>query len=1193
MSRPNDPHRPDDPDETPTRIGGAGGSGGGPAEDPTVPSMQKPSGSSAQPARPATPAPQKVNDPLIGKQLGGCKITALLGRGAMGAVYKARQIKLDRDVAIKVIRPEMMTDQRTLKRFEVEARTVGRFNSAHVVMVHDVGFEQGVHYLVMEFVQGKNLRDHVKLLAGGRLPAAEAIPLLRQACKGLEEAQRLGVIHRDIKPDNLMLTDRGVLKIADFGIAKPLQEDFSMTLTSELIGTPLYMSPEQCQGAADLDFRSDMYSLGATFYYLLTGEPPVRASSVYELIQTKTKLENLCLWKALAELDQNHPLSRVIERMTALDRKDRYESYEALLNDIVIVEAGGTVQRLAPKPEKKELPKLEPVKKSRGGVLIAAAALVAVLGGGLWWISQPTKPEERKEANGGGVTTPPANVRAELGELKTALELDGPKERLRERAKSLVATDARDVEDKNALVAAIEQGLAIDARLASVKAKTPASLEPPFEDLRAHFAAVTAAAKTETEPAPALRKWLDRRIAEVRAEDTLGAKAASRLAGAFTKWSGERRNAAGDKAKIAQLTEQLDLLEASRRTLMDLVPGVRASLDSDLPVDELVKARRNLTADTAVSADVDVSVELQKLRAELDANGPNASLARQASDLKPTKVEQVETQKQLIKAIGIATERKTFAEGAKTTSYPANPQLPFDEIAAYYDQLDRALEPLRDEQKNLPPWAETLRGSLRNESVLQQQVVTVLANAFTQWKAAAAAPSPDAAKVDAQLAALVAGKERAAKWFPGARAEFDRVVPATEIAAAKAQIAATGQRSEWIAKTRDLQRRIADVRTLADWRAATKLLADLDANTKAASAFAEDSDVRAALLGLDEARGRWAKADARCNDIAAKIAASDLSAAEAALRAPSMDPEAKEELRVLGECVLACRTAFRTLETELDVAKALQQLQAADASLRPIAALVPPANERLQNWMKGVEALQAATANMIAIPGGTVRGTRVDSFFLSCTEVSRGEFAKFRTELRAAIAGKEGAGRLAAIESRLPGVGLDEVALDELLALDVRDEPANLPAERLTWYAAAAFAAWRGQSLPRLEEWQLAAFGDDKDSKPYPWGTKWSDEPRHRNPDTANAVAVDEGAESWRSPRLHHLAGNMAEWLHADVADKNAALAGGRYSDRSRTVAEEQAKGQPLSAPKNDTVRGYGARTMLRLKSLTSLALPR
>ncbi|MGK0301672.1 MAG: tRNA A-37 threonylcarbamoyl transferase component Bud32, partial [Planctomycetota bacterium] len=187
----------------------ASGNAGGASEDPTMASGS------------AKASGQVYNaGELMGKTIGGCRIDKLLGRGAMGAVYKARQLKLDRDVAVKVIRPEMMTDPRMLKRFQIEARTVGKFNSANVVMVHDVGFELGVHYLVMEFVEGKNLREHVKLLAGGRRPAGEALSLIRQSCKGLEEARRLKVVHRDIKPDNLMLTTQNVLKIADFGIAK-------------------------------------------------------------------------------------------------------------------------------------------------------------------------------------------------------------------------------------------------------------------------------------------------------------------------------------------------------------------------------------------------------------------------------------------------------------------------------------------------------------------------------------------------------------------------------------------------------------------------------------------------------------------------------------------------------------------------------------------------------------------------------------------------------------------------------------------------------------------------------------------------------------------------------------------------------------------------------------------------------------
>src|SRR5262245_7540701 len=236
------------------------------------------------PAAPAAPP-----DPLLGRSLGGCRLDALIGRGAMGAVYRARQVRLDRTVAVKVIRSEYLEDERTLRRFEVEARTVARFNNPHVITIHDVGREDGIHFLVMEFVEGRNLRQIARERPSGRLTTAEALDLLVQACNGLKDAQKLGVLHRDIKPDNLMLDQKGTLKIADFGLAKMLQEDLHMTMSAELTGTPLYMSPEQCRGSAKIDFRTDMYSLGASFFYLLTGEPPFKASSVYELLETKTR----------------------------------------------------------------------------------------------------------------------------------------------------------------------------------------------------------------------------------------------------------------------------------------------------------------------------------------------------------------------------------------------------------------------------------------------------------------------------------------------------------------------------------------------------------------------------------------------------------------------------------------------------------------------------------------------------------------------------------------------------------------------------------------------------------------------------------------------------------------------------------------------------------------------------------------
>ena len=145
----------DDPDNQLTRHGGMPGD-----EDPTIVSRTD---HGASPERSAADI-----SALIGTVLGGCRIDSLLGTGAMGAVYKAHQLKLARDVAVKVIRPEQISDPRVLKRFEIEARTVGKFNSPHVVMVHDVGHERGVHFLVMELVRGSNLRTHVKSLPGKR-----------------------------------------------------------------------------------------------------------------------------------------------------------------------------------------------------------------------------------------------------------------------------------------------------------------------------------------------------------------------------------------------------------------------------------------------------------------------------------------------------------------------------------------------------------------------------------------------------------------------------------------------------------------------------------------------------------------------------------------------------------------------------------------------------------------------------------------------------------------------------------------------------------------------------------------------------------------------------------------------------------------------------------------------------------------
>ncbi|MGI9474555.1 MAG: serine/threonine-protein kinase, partial [Rubripirellula sp.] len=212
------------------------------------------------------------------------EIGELLGQGGMGAVYRARQTKLDRHVALKIIRPESAEDPSFTERFNREARTLARLNHPNIVAVYDfgevtvVGDDGGqriLYYFLMECVDGANLRQ---LLQAGELNAGRALSIVSQICDALQFAHDEGIVHRDIKPENILVDTRGRLKIADFGLAKLLSEDatdYTLTGTHQVMGTPRYMAPEQMEGARAVDHRADIYSLGVVFYEMLTGELPL------------------------------------------------------------------------------------------------------------------------------------------------------------------------------------------------------------------------------------------------------------------------------------------------------------------------------------------------------------------------------------------------------------------------------------------------------------------------------------------------------------------------------------------------------------------------------------------------------------------------------------------------------------------------------------------------------------------------------------------------------------------------------------------------------------------------------------------------------------------------------------------------------------------------------------------------------
>ena len=219
-----------------------------------------------------------------------------LGRGGMGAVYKARQPRLDRLVALKILAPENQNDPQFAERFEREARALARLNHPNIVTVFDFGEVQGRFYLLMEFVDGLTLRQ---LLQTGKMTPAEALNIVPKICEALQFAHEQGIVHRDIKPENILLDKQGRVKIADFGIAKIAgleSKDLSLTGARDVMGTPNYMAPEQMEKPQTVDHRADIYSLGVVFYEMLTGELPLGKFALpSQKVQVDVRLDEVVL----------------------------------------------------------------------------------------------------------------------------------------------------------------------------------------------------------------------------------------------------------------------------------------------------------------------------------------------------------------------------------------------------------------------------------------------------------------------------------------------------------------------------------------------------------------------------------------------------------------------------------------------------------------------------------------------------------------------------------------------------------------------------------------------------------------------------------------------------------------------------------------------------------------------------------
>jgi serine/threonine-protein kinase len=219
-------------------------------------------------------APNPAHDDLVGVTFGHCLIEELLGEGGMARVYRARQENLDRNVAIKVLPLYYAADPAFVERFQLEAKAMAKLSHPNIVTIHDAGEERGRLFIIMEFVAGGNLKDRMT----PTLPLSETTRVIRDVASALSYAHERHIVHRDVKPVNVLVDSNGRIVLSDFGIAKVLASSNVVTRTGAGVGTPEYMSPEQCRGA-HVDGRSDIYALGVMLYEMLTGHTPFEADS--------------------------------------------------------------------------------------------------------------------------------------------------------------------------------------------------------------------------------------------------------------------------------------------------------------------------------------------------------------------------------------------------------------------------------------------------------------------------------------------------------------------------------------------------------------------------------------------------------------------------------------------------------------------------------------------------------------------------------------------------------------------------------------------------------------------------------------------------------------------------------------------------------------------------------------------------
>ena len=405
---------------------------------------------------------------LTGRTLGEFEILRKIGSGGMGQVYLARQLSLKRQVALKLLRKDLANNPIAMKRFQAEAEAVATLNHPNIVQVYGAGESEGLRYMALEFVDGRNLREH--LARKGPPELAIALSIMKQVATALQKAHERGLVHRDIKPENILVTKKVEVKVTDFGLSRFFTSVDAVNLTQSgvTLGTPLYLSPEQAQGHT-VDHRSDLYSFGVTCYHLLAGEPPFRGSTAIEVaLKHITDQPN-----PLADLRPDLPpeLCEIVHKLMAKKVDDRYQNARDLLRDLAKVKEGVAagplgMGMLAPAPTYPFSLSASQMSASASGMtqalspsgslpprrwlrwaMVGFACLLAAALGAIGYVLAHPKP-------GTVVPPPPPTPQSGLPDIRPLEKLQSP----RERELHAILKD-RGTSPDNWITAAIELGL--------------------------------------------------------------------------------------------------------------------------------------------------------------------------------------------------------------------------------------------------------------------------------------------------------------------------------------------------------------------------------------------------------------------------------------------------------------------------------------------------------------------------------------------------------------------------------------------------------------------------------------------------------------------------------------------------------------------------------------------------------------